>query len=109
MRYLTPTLAAPVVLAIGLGRTTPLRAQSSVSPASREMAIQIERRSQQRASRWSETAPVIHCGPAPLTERPGAAAELARPRVATLEAAFLDAAAARQEFGSRSHTALTRP
>jgi hypothetical protein len=109
MRYFTSRLVAPAALAIVLGRPTALRAQSSVSPASREMAIQIERRSQERASRWSETAPVIHCGPAPLTERPGAASELARPRMAPLEAAFLDAAAARQEFVSRSHAALTRP
>jgi len=109
MRYSTLTLVAPVVLTFALGRTTALRAQSSVSPASRETAIQIERRSRERASRWSATAAVIHCGPAPLTERPGAAAELARPRVTTLETAFLDAAAARQEFGRRSHAALTRP
>jgi len=98
-----------MVLAIGLSRTPALRAQSSVSPASRETANQIERRSLERASQWSGAAPVIHCGPAPLTERPGAAEELARPRVAILEAAFLDAASVRQEFGSRSHAALTGP
>jgi hypothetical protein len=109
MRYFSPTHVAPMILAIGLSRTTALRAQSSVPPASSEMASQIERRARERAARWSEAAPVIHCGPAPLMERPGAAAELARPRVATLEAIFLDAVAARQEFGSRSPTALKRP
>ncbi|HEU5304400.1 MAG TPA: hypothetical protein VFU40_07130 [Gemmatimonadales bacterium] len=34
----------------------------------------------------------IHCGPAPLTERPGIAWEFSRPRTAPLEAAFAEAA-----------------
>ena len=34
---------------------------------------------------------VIHCGPAPLTERPGIQWEFSRPHVAPLESAFADA------------------
>lgn len=34
----------------------------------------------------------IHCGPAPLTERPGIEWEFSRPRAAPLEAAFAEAA-----------------
>ena len=44
-----------------------------------------------RAVRWASAAPVIHCAPAPLTERPGVQSELARPRVVPIEEAFADA------------------
>ena len=85
--------ALPVLLSIA-GVTTPsvLRAQTEVALRPNPVAAELGRRTQSRAARWAAEAPVIHCGPAPLTERPGAAAEVARPRVVPLEEAFLDAA-----------------
>src|SRR5215210_5125835 len=44
-----------------------------------------------RAVRWASASPVIHCAPAPLTERPGVQSELARPAVVPIEEAFADA------------------
>ncbi len=44
-----------------------------------------------RAVRWASASPVIHCAPAPLTERPGAQLELARPPVMPIEESFADA------------------
>ena len=44
-----------------------------------------------RSVRWASTSSVIHCSPAPLTERPGAQSELARPRVVPIEEALADA------------------
>lgn len=43
---------------------------------------------------------VIHCGPAPLTERPGAHWELSRLRVAPLEAAFAEAGRAKRSVAT---------
>ena len=42
--------------------------------------------------RPSPASQVIHCGPAPLTERPGIQWEFSQPHVALLETAFADAA-----------------
>jgi hypothetical protein len=53
-----------------------------------------------RAARWAAAAPVVHCSPAPLTERPQASGEFARPRVAPLEEAFLDAAMVKRTYAS---------
>jgi hypothetical protein len=57
-----------------------------------------------RAVRWASTATLIHCSPAPLTERPGIQAEFDRPRVAPLEEAFADAQSVKRaiEYRSRS-------
>lgn len=44
-----------------------------------------------RSVRWASSSAVIHCSPAPLTERPGIQAEFARPHVVPLEEAFADA------------------
>jgi hypothetical protein len=85
--------ALPVLLGIG-GVVAPsvARAQTEVAMQSSPEAAELGRRTRSRAARWTARAPVIHCGPAPLTEHPGAAADLARPRVVPLEEAFLDAA-----------------
>jgi hypothetical protein len=57
-----------------------------------------------RAVRWASASSVIHCAPAPLTERPGVQAELARPHVVPLEEAFADAQSVQRamEYRSRS-------
>ena len=57
-----------------------------------------------RAVRWASAAPVIHCAPAPLTERPGVEAELARPRVAPIEEAFADAQSVKRAIAYRKRT-----
>lgn len=44
-----------------------------------------------RTVRWASSTAVVHCSPAPLTERPGIQAEFARPHVVPLEEAFADA------------------
>jgi hypothetical protein len=97
------TCALPVVLSLA-GLTTPslLRAQTVVAPRPSPVATELGRRSQSRLLRWAAGAPVIHCGPAPLTERPAAAAEISRPRVVPLEEAFLDAAVAKRRVAQAS-------
>jgi hypothetical protein len=85
--------AIPVLLSIaGLSNPSVLRAQTEMAMRSSPVAAELGRRTQSRAARWAAVAPVIHCGPAPLTERPGAAAAMVRPRVVPLEEALLDAA-----------------
>lgn len=54
-----------------------------------------------RAVRWASTAPVIHCAPAPLTERPAAQSELARPHVVPMEEAFADAQSVKRAIAYR--------
>jgi hypothetical protein len=54
-----------------------------------------------RAVRWASASPLIHCGPAPLTERPGANSELARPPVVPLEEAFADAQSVKRAIAYR--------
>jgi hypothetical protein len=56
-----------------------------------------------RAIRWASAGSVIHCTPAPLTERPGAQAEFVRPHVAPLEEAFADAKSVKQAIEYRAH------
>jgi hypothetical protein len=57
-----------------------------------------------RAVRWESAAGVIHCSPAPLTERPGIQAEQGRPHVVPLEEAFADAQSVKRamEYRARS-------
>ena len=54
-----------------------------------------------RAVRWASAAPVIHCAPAPLTERPGAQSELARPHVVPIEETFADAQSVKRAIAYR--------
>jgi hypothetical protein len=54
-----------------------------------------------RAVRWASASPVIHCGPAPLTERPGVQSEMARPRVMPMEEAFADAQSVKRAIAYR--------
>jgi hypothetical protein len=96
-------VSTPVLLTVaGLTGTPTLHAQAAaVSGRPIRAAMQVGALSRERASRWAGAAPVIYCAPAPLTERPGVAAEFARPHVAPLEEAFLDAAVAKRTFVGR--------
>ncbi|HZA92018.1 MAG TPA: hypothetical protein VE420_05265 [Gemmatimonadales bacterium] len=55
-----------------------------------------------RAVRWASASPVIHCAPAPLTERPGAQLELARPPVMPIEESFADAQSVKRAIAYRT-------
>ena len=57
-----------------------------------------------RAVRWASAARVLHCSPAPLTERPGIESEFSRPHVVPLEEAFADAQSVKRalEYRARS-------
>ena len=54
-----------------------------------------------RSVRWASASPVVHCSPAPLTERPGAQSELARPRVVPILEAFADAQSVKRAIAFR--------
>jgi hypothetical protein len=64
------------------------------------VASQLNVLSRDRAVRWATAGRVLHCAPAPLTERPGIESEFARPRVAPLESAFADAARVKRAVAS---------
>jgi hypothetical protein len=110
MQYrIAPAVAAPVLLAVA-GFTRPPILEAQVASAARPVtvAMRLERLSRGRADRWTAAAPVIRCAPAPLTERPGSTAELARPHVVPLEEAFLDAATVKRTFAVQLQP-LNRP
>jgi hypothetical protein len=94
-------VSAPILLALaGLATPRTLSAQGSARPS--PAVLQLGALSRERAERWADATPAIHCAPAPLTERPAAAGELSRPHVAPLEAAFLDAAVVKRTLASRA-------
>jgi hypothetical protein len=83
---------------LGLAALTagpPLEAQARSAPETTSMhpdaSTLLSALAHYRAVRWASASPVIQCVPAPLTERPEAESELARPRVIPLEEAFADA------------------
>ena len=99
---ISAAVAAPVLLVIaGFTRPAALQAQVAASPRPVPAVIQLGALSRERAARWAEATPAMHCSPAPLTERPDWAAQLARPHVAPLEEAFLDARTVKRTFASR--------
>ncbi|HEY3012825.1 MAG TPA: hypothetical protein VGJ36_08775 [Gemmatimonadales bacterium] len=96
-------LVAPVLLAVaGFSHPLELQAQAAAAPQPESTATQLASLSRERAARWAGAAPVVHCAPAPLTERPGVAGELARPHVAPLEAAFFDARIVKRTLAARA-------
>src|SRR3954470_3426301 len=98
MRYPKTMMMAAVVVALGMTRAAVLEAQSTKFGSTIDAATRLAIRSQQRTSASKDAAPIMHCAPAPLTERPGASADAARPHLAPLEQAFLDAAVVRREI-----------
>jgi hypothetical protein len=107
MQYrIVPAVAATVLLAVaGLFRPPVLDAQTASAARPLTVATRLEALARGRAARWSAATPVLRCAPAPLTEPPGSATELGRPRVVPLEEAFLDAASVKRTFAAR----LNRP
>lgn len=104
MQYrIVSALAAPVLLAtMGFTHPSALQAQAASAPRPFAAAAQLATLARERAARWVAATPVIHCSPAPLTERPGTAAELARPHVLPLEDAFFDAALVKRTVAART-------
>jgi hypothetical protein len=102
-RILAVVAPALVVTAVFM-QPDPLAARAAAGPRTAERVAAL---ALQRAATWKHSAPVIHCGPAPLVERPGAAAESARPHLAPLETAFLDAWRVKRSIAS--HATSTRP
>jgi hypothetical protein len=103
MQHRAITLVAPLFLGLA-GLAAPYAVQGQEASAARapaSRAMQLESLSRERIRQWAATAPKIRCAPAPLTERPTAGAEFARPRVAPLEAAFLDAVKVKRIFATR--------
>jgi hypothetical protein len=95
-------LTAPTVGAIiTLGAPASGHAQSPSSQQESATAALLDVLARDRAARWSSSAPLIHCAPAPLTEQPGVAAESSRPAVLPLETAFLDAASVKRMMVAR--------
>ena len=99
MQHRLIALVAPLILGIA-GLAGPPVVHAQVATAA-PRALQLESLSRERARHWAAATPAIRCAPAPLTERPMAAAEFARPRVLPLEAAFLDAATVKRTFAAR--------
>ena len=89
-------LVAALVLGVA-GLCLPRAVHAQAAPAAPRV-VQLESLSRERARQWAAATPAIRCAPAPLTERPTAAAEFARPRVLPLEAAFLDAVTVKRTF-----------
>jgi hypothetical protein len=87
--------AIPLAISLmigGAGVIAPATLHAQGAIAVPTLAGQIESLSRQRLQRWTAATPKVRCAPAPLTERPTAAAEFARLGVVPLESAFLDAA-----------------
>jgi hypothetical protein len=100
MQHRAMTLIAPLVVGIATV-TVPAALPAQGAAAARAATAQLETLSRERVRRWVATTPTILCAPAPLTERPTASAEFARPRVVPLEAAFLDATIVKRTFAAR--------
>jgi hypothetical protein len=99
MRYRFTSLFASLLVGVaGLSTPRAVQAQSSAVAPAAARAVRLASLSQERVRHWAAATPTIRCAPAPLTERPTASSEFARPRVAPLEAAFLDAAIASRTF-----------
>jgi hypothetical protein len=105
---IVPAIATPVILAIaGFSHPPALQGQAASSPGPLSVATRLGALTRERAARWAAAAPAIHCSPAPLTERPGVAAEFARRPVAPLEEAFHDAAIVTRTYAASAEP-LTR-
>jgi hypothetical protein len=93
----TSLAGAPTLQAQG---ASPARFHADTIRPETPTASRINVLSRDRAVRWATAARVVHCGPAPLTERPGIESEFARPRVTPLESAFADAARVKRSLAT---------
>jgi hypothetical protein len=96
---------AGLLAVTSLARATRLEAQTAATSrfhldSGNAVPSQLNLLARERAARWAGAAPVVHCSPAPLTERPGIEAEFNRPSVVPLESAFADAARIKRSVAS---------
>ncbi len=110
MQYrIVPAVAAPMLLVVaGFTHASALQAQTASAARLIPAMTRLEKLTGERAARWAASAPVIRCAPAPLIEHPNSASALARPHVAPLEEAFLDAATVKRTYAVRVQP-LSRP
>jgi len=101
------TIITPGVIALA-GLAAPGSLHAQVGLASESSSPQLDAAALQaalstyRVVRWSSAAPVLHCSPAPISERPGVQAEFARPPVIPLEDAFADAQSVKRAIEYRA-------
>ena len=101
MRAVRLSLGTAAALAVSsLAGPRQLDAQEQVLLRESATARRLGMLAQRRASQWARSTREIHCGPAPLTERPGVETEFARPRVVPLESAFLDGATTKRRLAA---------
>jgi hypothetical protein len=103
------TIISSGIVALATSTAPPdLSAQSRVavdsSPLSGQPTELLSALSQYRAIRWATAAHMLHCSPAPLTERPGIEADFVRPHVAPLEEAFADAQSVKRAVAVRGRS-----
>jgi hypothetical protein len=102
---LTTIISSAAVVLAGLTAAPAIQAQARFAsqPTSSHLAAPalLSALANYRAVRWASASPVIHCAPAPLTERPGAQLELARPAVVPMEESFADAQSVRRAIAYR--------
>jgi hypothetical protein len=101
MQHRAITLIAPLLVGIAAVAVPAALPAQSAAAARSVATAQLETLSRERVRRWVAMTPTIRCAPAPLTERPTASGEFARPRVVPLEAAFLDATIVKRTFAAR--------
>ena len=105
-RSLAIIISSGVIGLTSLGGAPRLHAQARFAAESSRLGLPptslLSALSQYRAVRWATSAAVIHCAPAPLTERPGTQAEYARPHVVPLEESFADAQSVKRSMSYRA-------
>jgi hypothetical protein len=105
-RTWTTIISSATIGLTGLTAPTRLHAQNRFTAESSPFTVSavslLTALSNYRAVRWASAADVIHCSPAPLTERPGVQTEFARPGVVPLEEAFADAQSVKRAIEYRA-------
>jgi hypothetical protein len=105
-RSLTTIISSGVIGLASLAAAPSLHAQarfaSEAGPVMLSAGPLLTALSNYRSVRWASAATVIHCSPAPLTERPGVQAQFARPHVMPLEEAFADAQSVKRAMEYRA-------
>jgi hypothetical protein len=103
--HLTALISSAGTVFVGLTAAVEVQAQARFAnqPASSTLSAPalLSALANYRAVRWASASHVIHCAPAPLTERPGAQSEMARPAVVPIEESFADAQSVKRAIAYR--------
>jgi hypothetical protein len=102
---LTTLIFSAVTAFVGLTAAAEVQAQARFANQPASLALSapalLSALANYRAVRWASSSRVIHCAPAPLTERPGVQSEMARPTVVPIEEAFADAQSVKRAIAYR--------